>query len=73
MGQLQYTRYIMKNLKTGITLIILGNLLNLAYIYFGKNGASDFSDFTNGVLLGLSIGCNLIGIVLTVAFVSKSK
>ena len=63
----------MKKLKTGTLLIILGNLLYLAYIYFCGNETSDFSDFSSGLLLGLSIGCNLVGIILTVAYMSKNN
>ena len=63
----------MKKLKTGTLLIILGNLLYLAYIFFGGNETSNFSDFSSGLLLGLSIGCNLVGIILTVAYMSKNN
>lgn len=63
----------MKKLKTGTLLIILGNLLYLAYIYFCGNETSDFGNFSSGILLGLSIGCNLIGIILTVAYMSNNN
>ena len=63
----------MKKLKTGTLLIILGNLLYLAYIYFCGNETSDFSNFSSGLLLGLSIGCNLVGIILTVTYMSKNN
>lgn len=63
----------MKNLKIGTSLIILGNILYLAYIYFTGNETSNFSLFTSGLLIGLSIGCNLIGIILTVSYMSKNK
>ena len=63
----------MKKLKTGTLLIILGNLLYLAYIYFCGNETSDFGDFSSGLLLGLSIGVNLVGIILTVAYMSKNN
>lgn len=63
----------MKKLRTGTLLIILGNLLYLAYIYFCENEVSDFGNFSSGLLLGLSIGCNLVGIVLTVAYMSKNN
>ena len=63
----------MKKLKTGTLLIVLGNLLYLAYIYFCGNETSDFGNFSSGLLLGLSIGCNLIGIVLTVAYMTKNN
>ncbi len=63
----------MKKLKTGILLFILGNLLYLAYIYFCGNEASDISNFSSGLLLGLSIGCNLVGIILAVAYMSTNN
>lgn len=63
----------MKKLKTGISLIILGNLLYLAYMYFNGNSLSSFSDFSSGLLVGLSIGCNFIGIILTVTYMSKNN
>ena len=65
--------YFMKKLKIGTSLIILGNLLYLAYIYFCGNETSDFGNFSSGLLLGLSIGCNLVGIILTVAYMSKNN
>lgn len=63
----------MKNLKTGTFLIILGNLLYLCYTFFCKNETGNFADFTNGLLLGLSIGSNLIGIILTITYISKNN
>ncbi len=63
----------MKNIKTGIALIILGNILNLSYLFFTGNETSNFGDFSRGLLLGLSIGCNLVGIILTVASMSKEN
>lgn len=61
----------MKNIKIGTTLIIIGNILYITYIYFSKSGLSNLGDFFNGLLLGLSIGINLIGIILTVASIAK--
>lgn len=61
----------MNNLKIGIALIILGNLLYIVNT-FVSNSSSSIGDFTSGILLGISIGVNLIGIVLTVAS-SRSK
>ena len=62
----------MDKLKKGISLIILGNILYLAYIFFTGNETSSFGDFSRGLLLGLSIGTNLVGIILTVIYISKS-
>ena len=55
----------MEKLKTGISLIILGNILYLAYISFASSKASPFGEFSSRLLVGLSIGWNLIGIILT--------
>ena len=64
----------MKNLKTGTFLIILGNILYLAYIKFcSGESSSNFGDFSNGFLLGISISCNLVGIIMFVRYISKSK
>lgn len=61
----------MNNLKIGIALIILGNLLYIVNTLV-SNSSSSIGDFTSGILLGISIGVNLIGIVLTVVS-SRSK
>lgn len=55
----------MKKENYGILLIILGNLLYLSYIFFENKISSSFSEFSSGVLLGLSIGTNLVGIIVT--------
>ena len=44
----------MKKLKIGISLIILGNLLCLAYFLFAGNETSDFGKFSSGLLVGMS-------------------
>ena len=59
--------------KTGISLIILGNILYLAYIFFIGNEITPFSDFTSGLLLGLSVGMNLVGIILVIIYLSKGQ
>ena len=61
----------MNKLKSGILSIILGNLLYLVYIFLSGNETTNFGDFSKGVLLGLSIGSNLVGIILTVAYIGK--
>ena len=63
----------MNKLKTGISLIILGNILYLAYIFFTGNETSSFGEFTKGLLLGLSVGTNLVGIILSIIYVAKEK
>lgn len=59
----------MNKLKSGILWIILGNLLYLVYIFLSGNETTNFGDFSKGVLLGLSIGSNLVGIILTAAYI----
>ena len=63
----------MNKLKTGISLIILGNILYLSYIFFTGNEISSFGEFTKGLLLGLSVGTNLVGIILSIIYVVKDK
>ena len=63
----------MKDLKNGLFLIILGNLLYFLSLYFGNIKSNSFGDFSSGILVGLSIGCNLLGIILIVAYMSKNK
>ena len=63
----------MKKLKTGISLIILGNILYLASLFFTSNEASSFEEFSSGLLVGISIGCNLIGIILTTSYIANNK
>ena len=50
--------------KTGIVCIFLGVLLYVAYLVFCGKEISAFGDFSSGILLGLSIATNLVGIVL---------
>ena len=53
----------LKRLKISVTLIILGNLLYL-FLSFFKDGNGSFQEFTSGLLLGISVGINLVGILL---------
>ena len=63
----------MNKLKMGISLIILGNILYLSYILFTGNETSSFGEFTKGLLLGLSVGTNLVGIILSIIYAAKEK
>ena len=47
----------MNQLKIGIFLIVLENLLYLAFTFFTGNEASSVENFSSGLLVGLSIGC----------------
>lgn len=59
--------------KTGIFLIILGNILYLAYTFFGGNETTPFAEFSSGLLLGLGVGINSVGIILLIIYISKNK
>lgn len=61
----------LKKLKTSASLIIIGEILSWAVSYFSNNDISNFSEFTSGVLLGISIGIKLIGIVLLIISIVK--
>lgn len=63
----------MKDIKVGISLIILGNLMYLANIFFVKNPTSDAMQFFSGFLLGSSIAINIVGIVLTIYHIAKNN
>ena len=63
----------MKQLKIGTFLIILGNLLYLAFTFFNGNETSSFDEFSSGLLIGLSVGCNFAGVILIVAYMSKNN
>ena len=56
--------------KTGILMIISGNILYLAYIFFCSD---EITPFSSGLLLGLSVGINLVGIILLVLYISKNE
>ena len=55
----------MKDLK------IIGNLLYITNHFLTEN--ININDFVSGLLVGISIGVNLIGIVLSAKYVAKNK
>lgn len=40
---------------------------------FASSKTSSFGKFSSGLLVGLSIGCNLIGIILTTSYIANNK
>ena len=60
----------LKRLKTSLILIVLGEILSW---FLDLSSGSDFSEFTSVLLLGLSVGMKLIGIILLVISVVKYK
>lgn len=63
----------MKLLKTGLSLIILGNICYILYIYFSKDNTYNLSDFVSGLLLGISVGSNIVGIFTTAKYIKEEK
>ncbi|HHU35046.1 MAG: hypothetical protein ACOX5K_03475 [Bacteroidales bacterium] len=63
----------MKNLKTGITFIVLGNVLYLSKDLFSNINPSAFSDFTEGFLMGFGVGLNIIGIILVFVHMARGE
>ena len=63
----------MNKWKTGILMIILGNVLYLTHTFFASNEITPFGEFTSGILLGLSVGINLIGVILLAQYISKNE
>ena len=52
-----------KKLISATILIILAEVLSLSRMYFTE-GATNFSKLLSGLLLGLSVGMEMIGVVL---------
>lgn len=61
-----------KQTKIGIILIIVGEVLYFLQSYLSKN-YTNFNDFISGLLLGVSVGLNLLGIIISVASISKNE
>ncbi|MDD3739078.1 MAG: hypothetical protein PHP31_07270 [Lentimicrobiaceae bacterium] len=63
----------MKDLKLGITLIVLGNVLYVSKDFFTNILPTAFGDFTQGFLLGCGVGLNVIGIILVFVYLAKAE
>lgn len=61
----------LKKLKLSAALIIIGEILSWALNYFANDATSNFSEFTSGILLGLSVGMKLVGIILILLVIIK--
>lgn len=59
--------------KMGLLLVILGNVLYWLYTIFCGDEITPFGNFSSGLLLGLSVGINLVGIILLALYISKDK
>ena len=60
-----------KNLRASAILLILGEMLYWLLTYFFKNSTSNFSEFISGILLGLSVGMKIVGIILLLISLAK--
>ncbi len=60
-----------KNSKLGLYLIILGEFLYFLYEFLSPNMTGNVGDFFSGLMLGISIGINLLGIIISVASLNK--
>ncbi len=60
-----------KNSKLGLYLIILGEFLYFLYKFLSPNMTGNVGDFFSGLMLGISIGINLLGIIISVASLNK--
>ena len=52
-----------KKLMSATILIILAEVLSLSRVYLIE-GSADFSQFASGLLLGLSVGMEIVGVIL---------
>ena len=62
-----------KILKVSIFLIVLGEILYSLLNYSNVNNTSNFWEFTTGLLLGLSVGMKLVGVVLLFICIFKME
>ena len=60
-----------KNVRVSAVLLILGEMLYWLLPYFSENSTSNFSEFISGILLGLSVGMKIIGIILLLISIAK--
>lgn len=61
-----------KQTKIGIILIIVGEVLYFLQSYLSNN-YTNINDFISRLLLGISIGLNLLGIIISVVSISKNE
>lgn len=61
----------LKKLKTALIMILFGNGFYLSHTHFLQTQSSSFSQFSQGILLGLSVGSNIVGIILLIISIRK--
>lgn len=62
----------MNKLKNSIFLIILGNISYILFLYL-TNKVPSINNFISGILLGISITINLLGVVLIANYIKQEK
>lgn len=68
---LERGRNMLKKLKVSLILIVLGNVLYWILSILSNSNNSAFSEFTSGLLLGIAVGVNIIGILLLIYYIVK--
>ncbi len=63
----------MNQLKTGLSLVVIGNICYVLYVYFSKDNTTNLSDFLSGLILGLSVGTNIVGITTIAKYIGRQK
>lgn len=64
----------MKKLILGISLTVFSIIIYISKNYFSKQETTNFDKFSSGILIGLSIGIFLVGIIMIVCYiVEKNK
>ena len=56
--------------KAGLFLVVIGEVLYFALNFFTRS--SNISDFTYGILLGISMGINLVGVFVLCLYIFKN-
>lgn len=63
----------MNELKAGLSLVVIANICYVLYIYFSKDNTTNLSDFLSGLILGSSVGANIVGITTIAKYIGKQK
>lgn len=64
----------MKKLILGISLTVFSIIIYISKNYFSKQETTNFDKFSSGILIGLSIGIFLVGIIMIICYiVEKNK
>ncbi len=59
-----------RKLISATILIVIAEVLSLSRIYFTE-GTSNFSEFTSGLLLGISVAMEIVGVILLFICISQ--